>query len=99
MGIDELKIIGQYRAMLTNVERLALFCMLPIRNKVALIAYFKQTPGKGRVRVLTMDRWNVYRQVAQDQFPGRMIVADRFHVVRMANDGIERIKKTIRKGL
>lgn len=99
LGIDELKIIGQYRAMITNVEKLALFEMLPTRNKADLIAYFKTMPDKERVRVLTMDLWSVYRQVAQHQFPGRMVVADRFHVVRMANDGMEKVRKAIRKGL
>src|SRR5690606_30136778 len=81
LGIDELKIIGQYRAMITNVEKLTLFDMLPTRNKADLIAYFRKMPDKDKVKVLTMDLWNVYRQVAQEQFPGRMIVADRFHVV------------------
>ncbi|MDD5366437.1 MAG: ISL3 family transposase [Gallionellaceae bacterium] len=99
LGIDELKIIGQYRAMITNVEKLALFDMLPTRNKADLIAYFKTMPCKDKVKILTMDLWNVYRQVAQDQFPGRMVVADRFHVVRMANDSIEKVREGIRKGL
>lgn len=99
LGIDELKIIGQYRAMITNVGKLALFDMLPTRNKADLLAYFKTMPGKDKVKVLTMDLWNVYRQVAHDQFPGRMVVADRFHVVRMANDSIERVRKAIRKAL
>jgi transposase len=99
LGIDELKIIGQYRCMITNVEKLALFDMLPTRNKADLIAYFKTMPSKDKVKILTMDLWNVYRQVAHDQFPGRMVVADRFHVVRMANDSIEKVRKAIRKGL
>lgn len=99
LGIDELKIIGQYRAMITNVEKLTLFDMLPTRNKADLIAYFRKMPDKDKVKVLTMDLWSVYRQVAQEQFPGRMIVADRFHVVRMVNDSIERLRKAIRKGL
>lgn len=99
LGIDELKIIGQYRAMITNVEKLALFDMLPTRNKADLMAYFKALPGKERVKALTMDLWSVYRQVAAAQFPGRMIVADRFHVVRMANDAMERVRKMIRKEL
>lgn len=85
--------------MLTDIEGLCLFDMLPTRNKSDLIEYFKKLPDKQRVKVLTMDLWNVYRQVAQSQFPGRMVVADRFHVVRMANDSIERLRKEIRKGL
>lgn len=99
LGIDELKIIGKYRAMITNVGKLALFDMLPTRNKADLVTYFKAMPDKDRVKVLTMDLWSVYRQVAKDQFPGRMIVADRFHVVRMANEAIERVRKAIRKEL
>lgn len=99
MGIDELKIIGEYRAMITNVEKLALYDMLPTRKKVDLIAYFKQMPDKQNVRVLTMDLWNVYRQVAESQFPGRIVVADRWHVLRMANDAVEKTRKAVRKTL
>lgn len=69
MGIDELKIIDQYRAMITNVEHLALYDMLPTRKKADLIAYFKQLPDKHRVKVITMDLWNVYRQVIEDHSP------------------------------
>lgn len=99
LGIDELKIIGQYRAMVTNVVKLSMYDMLPTRNKADLIAYFKQMPDKSKVKMLTMDLWNVYRQVAHDQFPGRLVIADRFHVVRMANNSIEAVRKTVRKEL
>lgn len=99
LGIDELKIVGQYRAMITNVGKLVMYDMLPTRNKADLIAYFKQMPDKAKVKMLTMDMWNIYRQVAHDQFPGRLVVADRFHVVRMANNSIEAVRKAVRKGL
>lgn len=99
MGIDELKIIGQYRAMITNVSEQTLFDMLPTRNKEDLITYFRAFPDKHKVKVITMDLWNVYRQVIEKQFPGSMIVADRWHVVRMANDAVERVRKEIRRTL
>ncbi len=99
LGIDELMIIGQYRAMITNIEKLSLFDMLPTRNKADLLTYFKTLPDKHKVEVVTMDMWSVYRQIAREQFPGRMIVADRFHVVRMANDALERVRKALRKTL
>jgi hypothetical protein len=35
-GVDELKIIGQYRAMVTNVGKLSMYDMLPTRNKADL---------------------------------------------------------------
>ena len=99
LGIDELKIIGQYRAMLTNISKLCVYDVLPTRNKVDLIAYFKEFPDKKKVEAVTMDMWNVYRQVAKDQFPGRLIVADRFHVVRMATNSLEAVRKAVRKRL
>jgi len=97
LGIDELKIIGDYRAMLTNIDKRALFDLLPSRKKVSLLGYFETMPDKQNVQTLVMDMWNPYRQIGKKVFPGRLIVADRFHVVRMANDGMERVRKQIRK--
>lgn len=99
LGIDELKIIGDYRAMLTNIEQLALFDMLPSRKQVSLLEYFEMLPDKQNVTTVVMDMWRTYRNVASMMFPGKLIVVDKFHVVRMANDGLERVRKRIRKGL
>lgn len=99
LGIDELKIVGQYRAMITNVEKLSLFDMLPTRNKADLLTYFDRFPDKENVEIITMDMWNVYRQVMEKRFPGRMIVADRFHVTRMASTAMEKMRLAIRRTL
>jgi len=97
LGIDEIKIIGDYRATLTNVGRLTLFDLLHSRKKLTLLEYFDALPDKCNVQVLVMDLWNVYRQVGKNIFPGKLMVADKFHVVRMANDGLERVRRRIRK--
>ena len=46
-----------------------------------------------------MGLWSVYRQVAREQLPGRMVVADRWHVVGMANAAVDRRRKAIRRTL
>ena len=99
LGIDEVKIIGSYRAMLTNIDRLSVFDMLPSRMKVSLLDYFDALPEKQNVHTLVMDTWGPYRQIGRKIFPGKLIVVDKFHVVRMANDGLERVRKRIRKSL
>lgn len=99
LGIDELKIIGEYRAMITNVEKLSVFDLLPTRLKGDLLPYFRDLPDKGNVKIVTMDMWNVYRQVVTAQLPGRLIVADKFHVLRMANNAVERVRKRVRREL
>lgn len=99
MGIDELKIVGEYRAMLTNIDKLALFDMVHSRKKASLLEYFDSLPNKHEVKVLVMDMWQVYRQVGEKVFPGRLIVTDKFHVVRMAHDGLDRVRKRLRRSL
>lgn len=99
LGIDELKIIGNTRAMITNIDKLSLFDMLPTRKKSDLLAYFKALPNKQGVKIVVMDMWSVYRQVAHAELPGRMIVADCFHVVRTAQVALDRTRLAIRKGL
>ncbi|WP_417276403.1 transposase [Castellaniella sp.] len=42
-------------------------------------------PGKENVRVIVMDLSETYRAIARKYFPNALIVADRFHVVRMVN--------------
>ncbi|HQR54424.1 MAG TPA: ISL3 family transposase [Burkholderiaceae bacterium] len=99
LGLDEIKVVGRSRAVVTNVEENTLFDMLVDRNKATLMAYFRQMRDRDKVEVLTMDMWSVYAQVADKCFPGVPVVIDRFHVERMANDALEKVRKAVRKGL
>jgi transposase len=99
LGIDELKIIGEYRCMITNVDELSIYDLLPNRRKADLTTYFKALPDKHKVKVVTMDMWRTYKDVVNAQLPGRDIVVDRWHVVRMGNDALETVRKKIRKDL
>src|SRR5689334_10426849 len=55
------------------------------RSEAALAAYFVTLEGKEQVRVVCMDLAAVYRSIVQLQFPNAVIVADRFHVIRLVN--------------
>lgn len=99
LGIDEIKIIGEHRCVLTNIEHLSMFDMLPTRKMADLLRHFAALPDKHKIEVVTMDLWSVYRQAARERLPGRLIVADRFHAVRMATEAMERVRKAIRKTL
>ncbi len=99
LGLDEIKVVGRSRAVITNIEENTLFDMLVDRNKATLMAYFRQLRDRDKVEVLTMDMWSVYAQVADKCFPGVPVVVDRFHVERMANDALEKVRKAVRKGL
>jgi transposase len=99
LGIDELKIIGEYRFMITNVSELAVYDLLPNLQKTDLMTYFKAMPDKHKVKVVTMDMWRTYKDVVNAQLPDCDIVVDRWHVIRMANEALESVRKQVRKGL
>lgn len=99
LGIDELKIIGQYRAMITNIERKTVFDLRPTRAKADLLPYFRSLRDKDTIEWVAMDMYHVYKQVVRATLPQARIVVDRFHIQRMANDALEKLRKRIRKDL
>ncbi|CDG51237.1 transposase (fragment) [Halomonas sp. A3H3] len=46
-----------------------------------------------------MDMWKPYRRAVQAVLPQARIVVDKFHVVRMANEALEKVRKGLRKDL
>jgi transposase len=55
------------------------------RSEASLEGYFHSLEGKGLVRVVCMDLASVYRAIVRKHFPNALIVADRFHVIRLIN--------------
>ena len=55
------------------------------RSQDALEAYFRRLEGKQQVRIVCMDLAAVYRSIIKKHFPQALIVADRFHVIRLIN--------------
>lgn len=99
LGIDEVKIIGKYRCILTNVEKNTVYDLLDSRTLADLRTYFRQFPNRKDVELFSTDLWNNYATVAREFFPDAIVVADRFHIQRMGTNGMEAARKAIRKGL
>lgn len=99
LGIDELYIMGKYRAVITNVRSRTLVDMLPERDIGSLRAYFTGRFDPSTVEVVTMDMWDAYRKVCREQFPNAVIVVDRFHVMAYASKAIETTRKALRRSL
>jgi len=55
------------------------------RSEAALEAYLLRLKGKDQVRIVCMDLAVVYRSMVRTHFPKAVIVADRFHVIRLIN--------------
>src|SRR5690606_30325975 len=72
-----------YATTLVDLKNHKVFDVVLGRSEPSLRSYLKRLPGKENVRVIVMDLSETYRRIAQQYFPNAMIVADRFHVVRL----------------
>ena len=53
------------------------------RSATDLLPFLEQLPGRERVKVACIDLSIIYRNIIKKYFPKALIVADRFHVVRL----------------
>ena len=87
LGIDEHFFSRKkgYATTLVDLKNHKVFDVVLGRSAASLHHYLKRLPGKEHVRVIVMDLSETYRHIAQQYFPNAMIVADRFHVIRLVN--------------
>lgn len=88
LGIDEHYFSRKdgYATTLCNLGRRSIFDVTLGRSERALEGYLEKLTGRDRVQVVCMDLSETYRSIAQRFFPKALIVADRFHVIRLVNE-------------
>jgi len=99
MGLDELYLIRQYRGVVTNVRERTIVELLPNRNQKSVANYISSIKDRSHIELVTIDMWIPYRNVLRELLPHAQIVVDKFHVVRMANQALERVRKATRERL
>jgi transposase len=98
MGIDEIHLIKP-RGVITNIQNNTVVELLPNRNKETIIKYLTGLQGKEDIFYVAMDMWRPYRDAVEQVLPQAKIVIDKFHVVKMANEAVERIRKSFKAEL
>lgn len=99
MGIDELFIMKAYRCVITNTKDRTLVDMLPNRKKMTVISYLGGVMESERIKVVTMDMWDDYREAVRIALPHATIIVDRFHIMQHASNAVEIVRKQLRAGL
>lgn len=104
LGIDEFKgnAAGQkYQVILTDSEAKSIVDILPKRDTVSMIKYFLSYPLHVRkeVRFVTMDMSHQFKCVVEQCFPNANIICDRFHITRLLQWAMERVRKDEQKVL
>lgn len=98
LGIDEIHMLGQARCVLTNIEARTLIDILPGRKRSEVAKRLMILPQRDTIELVAMDMWSPYRDAVRDVLPQAIIVIDKFHIVRMANAAVEKVRKQIRQG-
>ena len=104
LGIDEYKgnAEGQmYQVIITDLRNHFVMDILPKRETRALIQYFKTFSKEAReqVKYIVMDMSPLFKLVMQTMFPHAHIVVDRYHVCRLVDWALERVRKREQKQL
>ncbi|MED3642970.1 ISL3 family transposase [Caldifermentibacillus hisashii] len=99
LGIDEIHIIRKPRLVLTNVERKTIFDIKPNRNKNTVIQRLSEIGDRHYIEYVTMDMWKPYKDAVNTVLPHAKVVVDKFHVVRMANQALDNVRKSLRANM
>ena len=87
MGIDEHFFTKKqgYATTICDLTKHKVFDVTLGRSEKSLKPYLDKLSGKDNVRVILMDLSETYRSIARQHFPKALVVADRFHVIRLIN--------------
>jgi transposase len=87
LGIDEHFFTRRegFATTLCDLKNRKVYDVVLGRSELSLDPYLQTLQGKDAVRVVCMDLSATYRAIVRKHFPNALIVADRFHVIRLIN--------------
>jgi transposase len=95
MGIDEIHLLRRPRAVITNLRQNTAIDLLPDRDKRSILRYLAALKHTDRIRTVAMDMWRPYRDAVREMLPDASVVVDKFHVLRMANQSMDELRRSL----
>ena len=97
LGIDEHTLHRGQRFATTfcDLKQHRVFDLSPGRSGAELSPYLATLRGRDKVKVVCIDLSNTYRAMIRSWFPKAVIVADRFHAVRLAGLHLMRVARQL----
>ena len=96
LGLDEIHLLGKPRAVITNLREHTMLDLLRNRDKLTVGQWLMGLDRKHVVEVVCTDMWRPYQDLAGAIFPQAVRVIDKFHIVRMADEAMENVRKSVR---
>ena len=98
-GLDECYVDGVARFVITYLDRRRTFEILPKKDALTVARPLIQVPHPERDAVAVIDMWKPYRELVREFLPRAVIVVDKFHVLRKANDAVMAVRRRVRDTL
>lgn len=100
IGIDEhffsrKKGYTDFATVVTDIQGKRLYEIIEGKNKEALRTALSKIPGRENVEIVAMDMSSTFRSFVKEFFPRAQIVADKFHVLRLLNPTLIKLRKAL----
>jgi transposase len=99
LGLDGVYIRRKERLVLTDIERRRVVQIAASVKERSVAQALFSLPERRRVEVVTLDMSASLRRAVQHALPWAVIVVDRFHIQRMANQAVDRVRRRIHLGM
>ncbi|MGV6476793.1 ISL3 family transposase [Azotobacter vinelandii] len=99
LGLDEFLVYDKPSAILTNIGEQTVYDVLEGRTKEFLRPALQEIIASRNLRLVVTDMYYPYLVLLRKIAPRTPIVIDRFHVVRMANDALDEVRKSVQRNL
>jgi transposase len=93
LGIDELFLADEMRAIFVDIETSWPIEILTNRWQGPVTNFLMNLEGREKVEVVTTDMWRPYKSAVQYAMPQAVLIVDKWHVMRMANDVMETARR------
>jgi len=97
LGIDELMLDGEMRAIFTDLGDRKPIDLIPTHRKAAVAHWLSRLPRHKAISAVSIDMSTAYRDVVKAVMPQAIIIIDKFHVVRCANQALDQVRNRSRK--
>lgn len=100
IGIDEhffsrSKGFTEFTTVFCDLKKRRLFEMCLGKDKKSIIEQIQNIPGREDVKVVVIDMSNGYRSFVKEYFPNAIIIADKFHMLRLITPALLKVRKEI----
>jgi transposase len=87
------------RAVFVDIETSWPIELLPTRWEKPVLNFLMNLPGRDETEIVTMDMWKPYRKAVRYAMPQAVIIVDKWHVQRLANDAMEMARRVYQGGV